>query len=184
MFTPESFYQKIKPLFPVLSAKQKQGLESILTEWRNQVLTDKRWLAYILATVYHETGRTMQPIEENGKGAGEPYGKKFKYGNGPGKRVPYEAPDKLYYGRGLTQNTWWEIYYKLTLAAHKAGYKWNFLEQPETLLQMDPSIWATFYAMQTGLYTGKKLSDYFDHDTDDSRHARRIINDMGPGRTH
>ena len=157
-----------------LSAGQLQGMTAILDEWEsNPNYKDIRWLSYILATVYHETARTMQPIEEWGKGKGKPYGSKLKYGKGPNKRVPYTTPDKLYYGRGHTQNTWYEIYEKLT-KANKNG--WDFLNEPELLLLMKPSIWATFYGMTTGLYTGRKLAHYFDGSTEDAINARRVIN--------
>jgi putative chitinase len=158
-----------------LLQKQVDGMNAILDEWEAQRWTDKRWLAYILATTYHETGKTMQPVEEYGKGKGKDYGKKLKYGGGPGKRVPYTTPNLIYYGRGLAQNTWYEIYEKLTKAAQKQGKNWDFLNHPELLLQMEPSVWAMFYAMKTGLYTGKKLSDYF-NTTTRWVDARRIIN--------
>lgn len=155
---------------------QVHGMEAILREWEAQGLTDLRWLAYILGTAYHETAKTMQPIEEYGRGKGHDYGKKLKYGKGPGKRIPYTMPDKIYYGRGHTQNTWFEIYEALTKAAKKHPREWDFLNEPELLLQMESSIWAMFYAMRTGLYTGKKLADYFEVDTEDWVNARRIIN--------
>ena len=44
------------------------------------------------------------------------------------------------------------------------------------MLQNEPSIWATFYGMRTGLFTSKKLSDYFNEDKSDPINARRIIN--------
>ena len=125
---------------------QLQGLNAILDEWEaNPNLTDLRWLAYILGTVYHEVDKTMQPIEEYGRGKGKPYGQKIKYGGGPNKRVPYSNQDKIYYGRGLTQNTWYEIYEKLAKAPRAKAEKWDFLNNPELLLAMKPSVWATFY---------------------------------------
>lgn len=159
-----------------LVQKQVDGIDAILNEWEQQGLKDVRWLAYILGTVYHETAATMQPIEEYGKGRKYDYGKKLKYGKGPGRRTPYDKPDKLFYGRGHTQNTWYENYDALTKAAKKAGKPWDFLNNPELLLQMEPSLWATFYAMQTGLYTGKKLINYFEGEKADWINARKIIN--------
>lgn len=159
-----------------LLEKQVQGMNAILSEWEAQGLTDLRWLAYMLGTAYHETAATMQPIEEFGKGKGKDYGKMFKYGKGPGKRVPYTVPDLLYYGRGHVQNTWYENYDALTKEALKQGKGWDFLHHPELLLQMEPSIWAMFYGMQTGLYTGKKLADYFNTKTEDWEGGRKIIN--------
>src|ERR1044072_609934 len=161
-----------------MSQSQVYGMEAILREWEAQQLTDLRWLAYILATVYHETAKTMQPIEEFGKGKNYDYGKKLKMGGGPGKRIPYTTPDKLYYGRGLTQNTWFDNYQRLTKAAATQGKPWDFLNNPELLLQMEPSIWATFFAMQVGLYTGKKLKDYFNETKEDWINARKIINGL------
>lgn len=155
---------------------QVHGMEAILREWEVQQLTDLRWLAYILGTTFHETARTMQPIAEFGKGKNYDYGKKLKMGGGPGKRIPYALPDKLYYGRGHTQNTWYENYERLTKGAKTLGKDWDFLINPELLLEMEPSIWATYFAMQVGLYTGKKLKNYFNDKKEDWVNARRIIN--------
>jgi putative chitinase len=170
------FYTKVRAVFGSLTEKQVQGFEAILNEWQKRSLVDVRWLAYIFATVWHETGHSMQPIEEYDKGKGRAYGGKLKMGGGPGKRVPYTTPDKIYYGRGHTQNTWYENYEALTNAAVKQGKGWNFLTRPEWALDMDASIWATFHAMTTGMYTGKKLSDFFTATTCDWLGARTIIN--------
>jgi putative chitinase len=171
-----SFYNSVRSHFGALSQAQVAGFEAILNEWDKRALTDRRWLAYILATVWHETAKTMQPVEEGGRGKGMAYGSKLKMGGGPNKRVPYTLPDKIYYGRGHTQNTWYENYDALTRAAKKQGFDWDFLNHPELLLQMQPSIWATFHSMTTGLYTGRKLSQFFNDATCDYLGARTIIN--------
>lgn len=165
-------YSAIRPMFRggKLSQSQVENIEAILKEADKRKIEDSRQVAYILATAFHETAQTMKAIEEYGKGKGKPYGSKIKYS---GK--PYTTPDKIYYGRGHTQNTWYEIYETLTKEARKQGYDWDFLNKPELLLEMEPSIWATFEGMIRGLYTGKKLSDYFNTKTD-VINARRIIN--------
>lgn len=164
-------YNNIRKAFGKLSTKQVEGFEAIFSEFEKQKLTDKRHLAYMLATIWHEVAKTMQPIEEFGKGKGKKYGKRVWYN---GKQ--YDDVPHIYYGRGHVQNTWRDIYEKLTAAAKKQGYNWDFVNDPELLLNMEPSIWATFYAMQSGLYTGKKLSDYFNSRISDPRNARKIIN--------
>jgi hypothetical protein len=76
-----------------LSQIQVDGQQVILGLWEGQYLgtpmTDLRWLAYMLATVYHETAQKFWPIREYGLGQGHEYGK--------------EDPQtgQAYYGRGF-----------------------------------------------------------------------------------
>lgn len=177
MINKPQFYDRIRPLFGgKLKIEQVDGMDALINEFERRDLSDIRWLAYILATVFHETAKTMQPIQEIGRGKGKDYGKKLKYGQGHGKRIPYTLPDIIYYGRGLVQATWYEIYEALTKAAFKQGKKWDFLHKPELLLQMEPSVWATYHGMTTGLYTGKALADYINPIKCNWKNARRIIN--------
>lgn len=172
----EQFFANIKVhgLYTALTQEQVNGINAILDEWEKRQLTDLRWLAYILGTVYHETGHKMQPIEEIGKGKGRKYGSKIKHSG-----EAYIAPDHIYYGRGHTQNTWYEIYEMLTKEAVKAGKpEWDFLNHPELLLTMEPSIWATYTCMLAGKYTGVSLSKYFNADREDWVNARKIINGL------
>lgn len=171
----KAFYDSIRAtLFKgALSSKQVEGIEAMLTEYNRQCINDLRKLAYILATAYHETAKTMQPIAEYGKGVGKDYGKKLTM-----SRQPYTSPNHIFYGRGHTQNTWYENYYNLTVAARAQGKNWDFLNNPDLLLQMEPSIWATFYAMKSGLYTGKSLAMYFTKDKTDALNARKIVNGL------
>ena len=174
-----AFFNRLKTqnLYPKILQHQVQGMDAILDEWESNCnYKDLRWLAYILATVYHETAKTMQPIEEYGKGKGLAYGGKLRMGGGPGKRVPYTTPNKIYYGRGLVQTTWYENYEKLTKTAKAKAMGWDFLNNPEIMLQMKPSVFSAFYGMTMGIYTGKKLADYFDGPKEDWKGARKIIN--------
>ncbi|MFN3785234.1 MAG: hypothetical protein ACK4RS_00205, partial [Thiothrix sp.] len=67
------FYDNIrKTLFGGrLTQQTVDGIEAIIDEWEAQFNETGaiEHLAYILATTYHETARTMQAIEEFGKGA-------------------------------------------------------------------------------------------------------------------
>lgn len=154
-----------------ITGKQFQGIEAILNEYNARCINDIRKLAYILATVYHETDKSMQPIEEHGKGAKYDYGKKIRM-----NRTRYTVPDKLYYGRGLVQLTWWENYKNM---GKILGLP--LLEQPEMLLNMEVSVKVLFEGMlkaksSFGDFTGKSLEDYFTADKSDPINARRIIN--------
>lgn len=47
--------------------RQVDGLNFILDTWdAHHARKDARWLAYALGTTHHETGSTMQPINEYG----------------------------------------------------------------------------------------------------------------------
>jgi len=164
----KSFYDSIRvSLFKgAISAKQFQGIEAILEEYNRLCLNDPRKLAYVLATAYHESAMTMQPIPEYGKGAKYDYGKKLKM-----SRKPYTTPDKLYYGRGLVQITWYENYQAL---GKQLGIP--LLENPDLALQMDISVKILFVGMTKGMFTGKSLNSYFTADKTDWVNARRIIN--------
>jgi len=141
----------IKSYFGKLSQSQVDSFNLFFDEWDG---VDKRHLAYILATVWHETAKTMLPIEEYGKGKGKKY-------------------EGLYYGRGYVQLTWLENYKKATAKNNKG---WNFILHPELMLKPECAIWVCFEGMKHGWFTGKKLSDYFNNEKTDPVNARRIIN--------
>lgn len=133
---------------------QVEGCEAILDEAEKRK-TPVRWLAYMLATAYHETAHTMQPIAEYGKGKGRKYGVKGKYG-----QVPY--------GRGLVQLTWDYNYEK---ADEKLRLRGALLNNFDLAMKMGIAVQIMFQGMEEGWFTGKKLSDYPDY-----RSMRRIIN--------
>ncbi len=141
----QSFFDEIRiSLFHgVLSHDQVEGMEAILDECFTQGVEDPRQIACILGNVFHEVAGTMQPIEEVGKGKNRAYGHRVRY-NGQ----PYKSTTNLFYGRGHTQNTWIDNYEKLTVAAKKQGHDWDFVNNPELLLEVKPSAWATVYAMK------------------------------------
>ncbi len=147
-------FDNIRKEFGSLSQKQVDGFNAFFDEYEKRALTDIRFLAYMLATAYHETAKTMQPIEEYGKGKGKAY-------------------EGKYYGRGYVQLTWLENYKKATAKNNKG---WNFILHPELALEVEPAIWICFEGMLSGWFTSKKLIDYFNGFKNDSVNARRIIN--------
>ena len=124
----------------------------------------------------------MQPIAEYGKGKGRPYGtwqrnskgELYAYKNGNRNTVYLQSEyPHLYYGRGETQNTWYDNYEKLSKV-----FGVDFLKNPDLLLTQEWSTPVTIYSMKNGLYTGRKLSDYINQSKKDYLNARRIINGM------
>src|SRR5689334_14433111 len=85
---------RVNPFGGRLSQQQVDGCNAVLDGWESRPdFTDRRWLAYMLATAKWETANTMKPVEEIGKGRGRAYG------------VP-KANGQIYYGRGYVQLTW------------------------------------------------------------------------------
>ncbi len=147
-------YDIIKPLFMgSFSERQLNGLNTIVEEAGD---IDDRHLAYILATIFHETGRKMQPVTEYG---GEAYLKAKLY-------YPF-------YGRDLVQTTWRVNYEKV-----KEFSRIDVISNPELIGQMPLAARVAIKFMQQGWYTGKKLSDFFNNEISNPVGARRIINGM------
>ncbi len=131
-----------------LSQSQVNGIERILNEAQSRG-TPLRHLAYVLATAYHETAHTMQPVREMG---GERYLRSKRY-------YPWV-------GEGLVQITWEENHRKFGATA------------PGQMMTWPLALKAIFDGMTKGMFTGKKMSDYLDGDKPDYRQARRIVNGM------
>lgn len=141
-------YARKAPFGGRLSPQQQDGLERILDHWESRYAKhDIRWLAYILATVFHETAATIQPIKEQG-------GEKYL------KSKPYYP----WYGRGLVQITWQKNYAKYGI------------NHPDAALEWPTALHVLFHGSIHGVFTGRKLSHYFNETVDDPRGARRIIN--------
>jgi putative chitinase len=166
MFNRETFFEAVRsdPFGGSLIQDQVDGMNYILDTWEDAPPTDDlRWLAYALATTYHETAATMLPIAEYGYGAGRPYG------------VPDPETGQTYYGRGFVQLTWRDNYaradHELELFADDC-LEWhadNALEPPIAAAVM-------FKGMTEGWFCGSALADYFNDHDDDPYNARDIIN--------
>ena len=140
-----------------LSQSQVNAIEAILQAINTHALPDKRQAAYILATAYHETARTMRPVEELGKGKGREYG--------------ISIDGKVYYGRGYVQLTW---LYNYKVMAKLLDV--NLVKNPALACEPDIAARIMLQGMTRGLFTGKKLSDYINSLKCDYINARRIIN--------
>lgn len=156
----------------VIYQGQVDGFDYLLNVWERHFEKENprdgvKWLSYCLATVYHETAMTIQPIEEYGKGAGKKYG------------LPAGPHGQKYYGRGYPQLTWEENYIKGE-ANLKDRYQVesNLHREPHKMLEHEISALVLYDGMVHGWFTGKKLLDYFNSTTEDPKNARRIVNAM------
>jgi hypothetical protein len=147
-----------------LTQGQVEGMEAILDEWEDRGLTDLRWLAYMLATVKWETARTMQPIEEYGKGEGHAYG------------IPDPETGETYYGRGYVQLTWKQNYATMSRLLGVDLVKIPSLALNELIATQ--ILFEGMLKAESGVgdFTGVSLERYFNDTTEDWVNARRIIN--------
>jgi putative chitinase len=161
-----------------LSAGQRQRLALILDRGQKHLTGPgaRPSLAYVLATAYHETGRTMQPIRERG---GKAYltrnydvrGANPKRARANGNTAPGDGI--RYAGRGFVQLTWRSNYRRI---GDLLGI--DLVESPDKAL--DPAIAALILVrgMQEGWFTGRKLADYFTDVGAQWVQARRIVNGL------
>lgn len=156
-----------------LSQSQVAGIDALLDELeRNGVALEQS--AYVLAGVYHETGRKMVPVREGfastDAGARATVKKLFEKGR---IKTNYAAPVNgvSYYGRGRIQNTWLANYEKL-----EKRFGRPFAKQPDLLLDDAIDAEVTVIGHVEGIWTGKKLADYIGNGKKDYVGARRIVN--------
>jgi len=135
------------------------AVEAIKQEARRQNITEPSQVAYILATVDHETNGSFQPVEEGyylGESAAA-YQKTLRY-------YPY-------YGRGYVQITWAENYHK-----YSALTGLDLLNQPDWVMRPEVSLFILIDGMKRGVFTGRSLDDFTTANRLDFVEARRIIN--------
>jgi putative chitinase len=175
----KSFFDAVRsnPFKGSLGAKQVAGMDAILDEWDRYGLTDLRWLAYMLATAYHETARTMQPIREYGQ---RPYFDKYEPYTRVGKVLgnTVSGDGARFKGRGYVQLTGRRNY---ALAGKKLGV--DLVSNPDLALDPHHAARIMFEGMIDGWFTGKKLTDYFNDSKSDWVNARRIINGTDKAQT-
>jgi len=107
--------------FSSLTDSALAGLTALLGYMNaDKQLQDTRWQSYCLSTVLHECAGKWQPIEEDGKGKGLPYGQ-------PDKRT-----GQVYFGRGYVQLTWHDNYLTMGEALHV-----DLVNHPDLALQPD-----------------------------------------------
>lgn len=161
------FYETFRANLGSLNQYQVNATNFLLTKFENEKrITDVRKLAYVLATVYHETATTMRPIAEYGRGKGRKYGR------------PVGTYNKSYYGRGYVQLTWDYNYKTFT---HKLNVP--LYANPDLAMRPEVAYDIMILGMRDGLYTGKRLADYINDTQCDYVSARRIINGTDKART-
>lgn len=168
-----------------MSARQVGGIEMILQGFvLRHPNGDIRWLAYMLATAFHETATAMVPVRETQRSdeivpptvetAIARLESSWRAGKMPWVKTAYwrkDAEGKSWLGRGLPQLTHRANYDKLGQAIGT-----DLVKDPELALVDEVAVAIMVVGMTRGLFTTRKLADYFGPRIDDAQEARRIIN--------
>ena len=106
-------------------------------------IQDVRQAAYLLATVWHETNATMQPVKE-AYWLSEAWRR---------QNLSYYP----WYGRGYVQLTWEANYKK---ADQRLKLNGLLLADPDQVMQAEIAAKILVWGCMQGWFSGKKISDY------------------------
>lgn len=137
-----------------LTQSQVDGFEFLLARIEDSDL-DPRWSAYMLATAWHETGYEMQPNSEKGS---KRYFSRKRYGF-------------KWRGRGYVHLTWQENYERFNKVT---GI--DLVSDPERALEPEAAWEIMLVGMTKGMFTGRRLAQYFNDEMTRWSAARAIIN--------
>jgi len=175
-----------------LKQTQVDGIEALLAACADHRVSDPRHIAYVLATPVIETGNSFEPISENlnysAEGLRKTFPKYFSlvdsvayarqpqrianraYGGRMGNGPEATGDGWRYRGRGFVQITGKDNYSKFSgiLGIDLVG-------NPDRAMETKIAASIAVRGMRDGIFTGKRLSDYFGSGTD-WVNARRIIN--------
>jgi hypothetical protein len=176
-FDRKKFFDEYRNRFGPLTTELVEALEFLLgrIEQDNRfgtTETDRRKLAYCLATFKWETAHTMRPIDERGTTArfNSLYGPQTKVGKVLGNTKAGDGA--LFHGRGYVQLTGRRNYAK---AKSLTGA--DLLGSPDLAKDPDLAYQIAIQGMIDGWFTGRKLGQFIkDGQSPDFENARTIIN--------
>ena len=157
MFDPKVFFAAVRSgiLGPTLSPDEVGGCNAIVAACDGWPIS---WTAYALATAYHETAGTMQPIKEYGShnyfmGRYDPSGKKPAIARDLGNTTIGDGAK--FAGRGYVQLTGRRNYAKAT-----AELGVDLVANPDRAMEAETAAQILRFGMADGWFTGMQLSDY------------------------
>lgn len=184
------FFTHVRTTFGrgTLSPAQVDGLTRLLDAFAaRRDLFDPRHQAYILATVWHETGARLQPVTENlnysARGLLATFPNRFSADEAKAyARQPEKIANRVYANRmgngDETSGDGWRFRGRgLVQITGRRNYRCFGIERvPDKAL--DPAIATRILinGMVSGAFSGAKLSDYFRPGREDWVKARAIVN--------
>jgi putative chitinase len=175
-FDRKKFFEGYRTRFGPLTQELVDALEVLLSLIEQDARftnteTDRRQLAYCLATFKWETAHTMRPIDERGSSAyfNSRYGPQTSVGKVLGNTKAGDGA--LFHGRGYVQITGRRNY---TKAKSLTGV--DLLTEPDRAKNPELAYRIAIQGMKDGWFTGKKLGQFIKDSQADYENARTIIN--------
>ncbi|MCO6186701.1 hypothetical protein [Rhizobium sp. L1K21] len=171
-----------------LTQGQVDGMNLILDRFEaTHALSDKRWLAYMLATAWHETGAKMQPVEERFNYSPARlltvFPRRFsadeaKEFAGHPERIANRAYAKRLGNGGEATGDGWRYRGRgLVHITGRANYRTFGIERtPERALEPELAVRILMNGMVSGAFSGRRLADVFSWKREDWVGARAIVN--------
>lgn len=139
---PDQFFSAIRNGFGGLEQHQVDGFNFLL-ESMGAARWSLSWAAYALATAWHETNETMQPVKEA-------YWLSEQWRKANLRYYPW-------YGRGYVQLTWEKNYRD---ASQALGLGQALISDPDLALDPEVAARVLVWGMEAGAFTRKALKDY------------------------
>ncbi len=176
MFDRKKFFDGYRSRFGPITQDLVDALEVLLSRIEQDARfddteTDRRQLAYCLATFKWETAHTMKPIDEHGSAAyfNSRYGPQTNVGKKLGNTKAGDGA--LFHGRGYVQVTGRRNYAKA-----KALTGIDLLAEPDRAKNPELAYEIAIQGMKDGWFTGKKLGQFIKDGQADYENARTVIN--------
>jgi len=164
----EYFFDAVRPLFDKLNQEQVDAMDWYFDNFPEAISIPQ--IAYALATTFHETAHTMEPITEYGSPS---YFDKYEPGTSIGDTLGNTEPGdgEKYKGRGYVMITGRANYQRAQDELHKP-----LIRRPELACEREVAREIMRRGCFEGWFTGKKWTDYIDGDLKDYYNCRRVIN--------
>ena len=144
-----------------LTQTQVDGINTLLAAPETRGW-DRRWVAYALATTYHETAHTMEPVKEYG---GTAYFTRMYdiRGNRPAKARELgnltPGDGAKFAGRGYVQLTGKSNYVKATAKLRELGITADLVADPDRAMEPEIAAAILVSGMREGWFTGRDIDD-------------------------
>lgn len=139
------------------TSSRRDVQSAIIRECKRQGLTLNSQIAYVLATVQHETADTFKPVREAFWLSEDWRSRNLRY-------YPY-------YGRGYVQLTWEDNYRRY---ASVLGI--DILNTPDKAMDPNIALFILVHGMSLGTFTSRKLGSYVNGRRTDFIGARDVVN--------